>query len=182
MPNKEVTPTNTPTMSESLEHDHTQPAVDAIQVISPLWQQMLDTLLPGDAELGMPSAFSAGVAQFLLRQGHKSLFDEFLAAIETIAIQKHQTTWLSLDTNKRLECIERSRRSHFQLASQFLSQVLRGYYTTPAVQISLNAGVVPPFPQGNQLAEINWDLLEPVYERGPIYREVKMAQRPFKTP
>lgn len=182
MPNKEVTPTNKPKMSESSEHDHTQHPVDPLEVISPLWQQLLDTLLPGDAELGMPSALSAGVAQFLLRQGQQSVLDEFLAALETIAIQKYQTTWVSLDKHKRLACIERSMRSHFQLASRFLSQVLRGYYTAPTVQISLNAGAVPPFPQGNQLAEINWDLLEPVYERGPIYREVKMAQRPFKTP
>lgn len=133
---------------------------------------LLDTVLPGDATLGLPSAQQADVALFLQRRGQLRLCDDYLTALESIAEQKCQAPWHTLDAASRLQCVDWSRRSHLQLASQALSQLLRGYYSAAAVLRQLNAGAVPPFPAGNTIADNDWDLLEPVFERGPIYRHV----------
>lgn len=135
-------------------------------------QLLLDTLLPGDAALGVPSATQAELALFLQRHGQRAMCDDYLAALEAIAQQKCQASWQTLDAAARLQCVEWSRRSHLQLASAALSQLLRGYYSAAAVLQAIQAGAVPPFPQGNQLPDQDWELLEPVFERGPIYRVV----------
>jgi hypothetical protein len=36
----------------------------------------------------------------------------------------------------------------------------------------IGAGSVPPFPQGNPIEVDDWMILEQVYERGQVYRDV----------
>lgn len=146
--------------------------VDEFTNVNPRLESLLDTLLPGDQTLGLPSASAAGVMSFLQSENKLSLFDEYLVLLETVAQQKYHTSWHALDNLALLTCVELSSRSHWSLASQVLGQVLRGYYSARIVLNQLHAGAVPPFPQGNRLPENNWDLLESVFERGPIYRTV----------
>lgn len=133
---------------------------------------LLDTVLPGDEILGLPSARQAGVSSFLKNQGKLPLIIEYVDKLNSIAHIKYEKSWQSLDVGIRLQCIEISLRADLKLANSAISQLLKGYYSSETVLVQLNAGSVPPFPSGNVLKDNNWDLLESVFERGPIYRTV----------
>ena len=109
---------------------------------------MIDTILPGDASLGMPPASEAGVATYFAQHGLATLVADFTQLLEGVAL------------------------ANVRLFSAFLTQVLRAYYTAPEVLRLIGTGSVPPFPSGNELAQDDWSMLEVVFERGQVYREV----------
>jgi hypothetical protein len=50
--------------------------------------------------------------------------------------------------------------------------VLQCYYRDDRVMISLGMDPRPPFPKGHDLPNGDWSLLDPVRERGKVWREV----------
>ncbi len=130
-----------------------------------------NTMLPGDANLGMPSASEAGVQSYFAQHGLVALSDDFTQLLEGVALAKLGQAFLSLDVAERLQAINACKLTNVRLFSAFLTHVLRAYYTAPAISRLIGAGSVPPFPSGNDLAQDDWSVLEAVYERGQVYRE-----------
>jgi hypothetical protein len=110
---------------------------------------ILDTILPGDAALGMPPASMLDFEAYQLR--HR-VFDQVL------------------DASQRLAAINGCKVVDVRLFSSFLTHVMRAYYTDRRVLTQASAGAVPPFPAGNELDTDDWTILEPVYMRGTIWR------------
>lgn len=133
---------------------------------------LLDSVLPGDETLGLPSASQADVYSFLQMYGHLPMIIAYIEILNNIAQQKYQTSWENLELVCHLQCVELSLRSNVQLANKAICQLLRSYYSSESVLVQLNVGSVPPFPIGNVLKDNNWELLEYVFDRGPIYRIV----------
>ena len=133
---------------------------------------MIDTILPGDASLGMPPASEAGVATYFAQHGLATLVADFTQLLEGVALAKCGQAFLSLDAAARLQAINACKLANVRLFSAFLTQVLRAYYTAPEVLRLIGTGSVPPFPSGNELAQDDWSMLEVVFERGQVYREV----------
>jgi len=50
--------------------------------------------------------------------------------------------------------------------------ILQCYYRDDRVMRSLDMEVRPPFPKGFELEQGDWSLLDPVRQRGKVYREV----------
>ena len=50
--------------------------------------------------------------------------------------------------------------------------ILCEYFEAPRVLNALGLRTESPFPNGSQLPDIDFDLLEPVYNRGKIFRDV----------
>jgi hypothetical protein len=132
---------------------------------------VIDTMLPGDACLGMPPASEAGVASYFAQHGLVTLVVDFTQLLEEVSIAKCGQAFLTLDAAARLQAINACKLANVRLFSAFLTQVLRAYYTAPAVLRLISAGSVPPFPSGNELPQDDWYMLETVYERGQAYRE-----------
>lgn len=133
---------------------------------------MIDTILPGDASLGMPPASETGVASYFAQHGRAALVADFTQLLEGVALAKCGQAFLSLDAAARLQAINACKLANVRLFSAFLTQVLRAYYTAPEVLRLIGAGSVPPFPSGNELAQDDWSMLDVVFERGRVYREV----------
>lgn len=132
---------------------------------------IVNTMLPGDVDLGMPPASEAGIQSYFSQNRLVELIDDFTRLLEGVALDKCGQAFLRLDVASRLQAINACKLVNVRLFSTFLTHVLRAYYTTPAILRSIGAGSVPPFPSGNDLAQDDWSMLEVVYERGQVYRE-----------
>lgn len=135
-------------------------------------QLIIDTMLPGDPSLGMPSASEIGVDTCLKQKGLECLVNDFITMVDEVSAQKHGHCLGQLQPEQRLQVINACKLVNVRLFSEMLSQLLRAYYTNPRVLVAVGAGSVPPFPGGNALGSDDWSVLEPVFLRGPIYREV----------
>jgi hypothetical protein len=133
---------------------------------------IINTILPGDACLGMPPASEAGVQSYFVQQGLTALTDDFVHLLQGVSIVKCGQSFLNLDSAARLQAINACKLANVRLFSAFLTQVFRAYYTAPEVLRLIGSGSVPPFPSGNELGQDDWSLLENVFERGQAYREV----------
>jgi hypothetical protein len=133
---------------------------------------VLDTMLPGDATLGLPPASRVDFEGYLLRHRATAQSDAFLAVLARVAIERGGAAFEALDATQRLAAINACRLADVRAFSAFVTHALRAYYTDRAVLASIGAGAAPPFPDGNPLGDDDWTLLEPVYERGPVWREI----------
>jgi hypothetical protein len=132
---------------------------------------VLDTILPGDAELGLPSASRIDFEAYLLRHRATAQSDTFLDVLARVAETRCGAPFEALDATQRLAAINACKLADVRAFSAFVTHALRAYYTDRAVLACIGAGAVPPFPEGNALGDDDWTLLEPVYERGPIWRQ-----------
>jgi len=124
----------------------------------------LDTILPGDESLGMPRA--SRVVSDLVD------WEQYALVLDHLAREAGGQSFAALDAPSRLAVVEKSRRKQARLANGVIMAALRAYYTDAGVLRALGAGAVPPFPDGNFLEDDDWSILEPVFERGPIWRKV----------
>ena len=132
----------------------------------------LDTILPGDAALGLPPGSTMDMAGYAARHGTGSRMAELLDLLGRTSREEFGAPFETLDADRRLACVERAKRKSSRLATTVIVDCLKAYYTDAKILEKLSAGSVPPFPTGNVLEDDDWTLLEPVYERGPIYRPV----------
>ena len=133
---------------------------------------VLDTLIPGDNELGMPPASEVDFAAYQLKYKAQQVVGDFLAELTTIALSTFGMEFTYLDEGQRLAAVNACKLKNIRLFSAFLTHCFRAYYSEKAILNRLSVGSVPPFPVGNTIEQNDWGLLEPVYERGPIYRTV----------
>lgn len=133
---------------------------------------ILDTMLPGDPELGLPPGSSIDFSGYVERQDAGAAVASFRELVEDAARQRFDTAFFALNENQRLIAINACQRLDLRLFAAFVNHVLRAYYTDTNVLQRISTGAVPAFPDGNPLDDDDWTILEPVYERGPIYREV----------
>jgi len=132
-----------------------------------------DTILPGDSDMGMPAASQTQIGVYVKTHALEDVFARYFSLLESVAQEFHDTGFSNLTPTQRLECVERSKRKDLRLANDVIVHCLKAYYTDHEVLRRLPAGAVPPFPSGNSLGdEDDWSILEPVFNRGAIYRAV----------
>lgn len=131
-----------------------------------------DTILPGDKSLRLPSAADLDVKSRFLQIGKERELTDYFNLIEEIAIEEFGLEFAKLEASQRLKIVEKSKRKNIRLATAVIVECIKVYYTSSQVLKNIPAGAIPPFPEGNQLDDDDWSLLDSVYERGPIYRSV----------
>ncbi|MFM0480734.1 hypothetical protein PQQ81_09410 [Paraburkholderia strydomiana] len=134
---------------------------------------VLDTMLPGDAALGMPRASTLDFEGYQLRHRVTDQVDAFLKMLANVAHEKFGQSFDALDAGQRLAAINGCKLVDVRLFSAFVTHVMRAYYTERRVLAQLSVGAVPPFPAGNEIAADDWTILEPVYLRGQIWRNAE---------
>lgn len=132
----------------------------------------LDTILPGSEQLGLPAGSSVALPNLPDQAAADQQMTEMLHQIDTLARAEWGRDFTDLAAAERLACVERARKTQARLAAAVITHCLRGYYSDAAVLHAVSAGAVPPFPEGNPMEEDDWSILEPVFERGPIFRQV----------
>jgi hypothetical protein len=136
---------------------------------------VIDAMLPGDPDLGMPSASTIDFGTYLGRHDLTNIADEFMAMLDKVCSDKFSLSFIDLEAAQKMQAINACKLVNVRVFSSLVGHLLRAYYTSPSVLIRIGAGSIPPFPQGNSLAQDDWSILEPVYERGQVYREVPEA-------
>lgn len=133
---------------------------------------IINTMLPGDAVLGMPSATSIDFDVYLKQHGLIDLSIDFIQMLDKVCEEKNGCAFAFLDEIQKLQAINACKLVDVRLFTTMVSHLIKAYYTAPSVLMKIRSGSVPPFPGGNSLEEDDWSILESVYERGQIYREL----------
>ena len=102
----------------------------------------------------------AGIEVAVLRKGMDDCFAE-IGGTSAVAI---------LDDDDFVKATEVVRHKQHPFLEAMIGLVAYAYYRDPRVLRSLNKEDRPPFPNGNELEQGDWSLLDPVRRRDPFYK------------
>ena len=131
---------------------------------------IIDTILPGDSALNLPPASQINFDGYVANYSRQELVDQFLNMTSQICLKKFAENFSELSSTDRLKVLQACRNENIRLFLDFITNLFRAYYTNSMVLEEINSGSIPPYPVGNFLPTDNWEILEPVFERGRMYR------------
>ena len=138
--------------------------------------KLLSLMIPGDNNRGLPSGAQLGNFVLSIQNGSRP---ELTAAGEEIAeaIRNLAGTDIGEMEPSDFATFVKSHRPSIDAALRLIgNELLKNYYTDSRVQDAVGASSRAPFPTGMTMPENNLELLEDVYNRGSIYREVRHDQ------
>ena len=133
---------------------------------------VIDTILPGDYTLNLPPASKINLDGYVKAYSKQELVDEFLSLINQVCLDRFEKKFSELSNSNRLKVLEACKSQNIRLFMDFVANLLRAYYTSIKVLEVINSGSTPPFPSGNFLENDDWEILEPVFKRGKVYRSI----------
>ena len=134
---------------------------------------LLDLIIPADEDRGMPSAadldFVGYVNEFASNQvaGIKTELD----SLDRVAQTETGSLFGELGKDDQKALCNHLRETDPRFAIAIVMQTLNCYYQDDQVVTALGWEARPPFPKGNDVPQADLSLLDPVRERGRIYRE-----------
>ena len=132
---------------------------------------LLNLIIPPSHDGKMPGAADVGFLGYVHNENKLFWIKEGLQSIAKESHNKYGREFLALSDFEQAELIESLRRQLFQYFSRLTTEVINCYYQHDDVLEALGIEARPPFPQGYHIGKWNMTLLEPVYERGKIYRD-----------
>ena len=129
------------------------------------------TIIPASASHRVPGADDPQILSDIIRSAGPALaaISEGLRELDALS---GLGGFSAAESEARLELAERFRAGSPAVAGLVTSLVCQCYYRDPRVLESLGMAPRPPFPQGFEVDEGDWSLLDPVRKRGPLYRPV----------
>lgn len=142
-------------------------------------------VIPASGEYGVPGADDAEIVADILATArpHYDAVRAGLGFQDTVAAAAYGAPFAELSAADRADFVERSNTAggfdHIEwefdpgaIAGQrtLISIILQCYYRDDRVMRSLDMEPRAPFPQGFEVEQGDWSLLEPVKQRGKIYR------------
>lgn len=134
---------------------------------------IVDTLIPGDASRSLPPASRIDFDRYLANYSLEAVSSEFIAMLDQLCNEKFKRLFTELDSDEKLKAVNACKLINVRLFSDFVTHLLKCYYTSPTVLAKIGTGSIPPFPAGNIIAQDDWTILESVYERGKCYRDIE---------
>ena len=134
---------------------------------------VLDLIIPASEDRQRPSAAAVDVLGYI-RETESQTLDDLRAELDRLdaeAFESQGEAFASLDpaTRKALVDAVREREPHF--LRTLAMQTVTCYYRDHRVVEAIGVGARPPFPRGYEVPSGDLSLLEPVRQRGRIYRE-----------
>ena len=121
----------------------------------------------------LPGSFYYDPAIFAqIRNAARSFLEPVREGLRNLDGLAATTGFSGLDQTARLAAAEQFRTAHPELAGLAISLICQCYYRDERVLTSLGMAPRPPFPEGFEVEDGDWSLLDPVRARGPIYRSV----------
>lgn len=126
-------------------------------------------IIPANDALGVPGADDAPIFADIVRSAARddAILRRAAAAVEAAA----EGRFNALPRDEQAALLTRFREAHPDLARACEVVTARCYYRDDRVMRSIGMEVRPPFPIGFEVEQGDWDLLEPVRQRGKIYRD-----------
>lgn len=142
------------------------------ELITEILLLVVNNLLPGSIQMNIPPAGAREVSEIKLDSKSRLALGEIFEIVENgLAQQKN----LHSDTGDAQEFFIHLMNDtilYSKLTRAIAEPLLTSYYQRPEVLLGLGLDNKAPFPQGNLLKQSDLSMLEPVYSRGSIYREV----------
>jgi hypothetical protein len=134
-----------------------------------LLRVLAGAIIPASPAHGLPGADDPEIFEDLLRSAGPALgfIGEHLPSLDRLA---GPGGFSAGDLGERVSLAEQFRASHPEAAGLIVSLICQCYYRDPRVLESLGTPPRPPFPEGYEVTQGDWSLLDPVKARGPIYR------------
>lgn len=131
---------------------------------------LLDHLIPQDARGRRPSAATIDFAKFSREQAYASQMIHLLKALAQLAQNRFNASFQDLDNEQQSALIADFQRKNRRAFTDFVIRVIQCYCLDASVLGALGHDPRPPFPEGYTVADGDWCLLEPVFERGQCFR------------
>lgn len=133
---------------------------------------ILNFIIPASDEYLKPSAS-------IILEDSANLTEEFILLANS-ALNKIQELgnlsiingWGKLENEAKISVINLFQKRETRLFTNFCLSIINTYYTNSLVLKSINIKSIPPFPEGNQLKEFDYLMLENVFLKGEIYRKI----------
>ena len=134
-------------------------------------QALAGAIIPASEAHGVPGADDETIFADLMRTAGPTLqfIAEHLGILEELA---GEGSFLDATLEEQAGLAEQFRSAHPEAAALIVSLICQCYYRDPRVLESLGTPARPPFPEGYEIDQGDWSLLDPVKARGPIYRPI----------
>jgi hypothetical protein len=145
--------------------------------LTPDERQTLTTLagmiIPASIKYDAPGADDETILADILLTAcqHAELLKEGLTSIDAHAREQHRVAFSSLAEDQRTLVAEHFRQASPRFMRSLVSITVQCYYRDPRVMASLGMAPRPPFPKGFDLDPGDWSMLDPVRDRGRIWRD-----------
>ena len=126
---------------------------------------LLDIIIPPDAAKGLPGGSQTG---FQPDTSHW----ESLKILNNSSIARFEKRFHDLSYDERLIVANIALKTHRTFFIQIAKKLAEHYYQHDDVSRAIGLWKTPPFPEGYNVEEGDLSLLESVYLRGSIYRNV----------
>jgi hypothetical protein len=126
------------------------------------------TMIPASARYGVPGADDPTILADIANSLERDVADVCAALARLDALAEGR--FADLPADRRLAIAERWRGEGGPPVAALCRIVLLCYYRDDRVMRSLGQEPRPPFPQGHQVDQGDWSLLDPVRQRAPFWR------------
>ncbi len=138
-----------------------------------LLRPLVKLIIPPSEEYGIPGADDVEIFSSILAKGREleHVLKQGLAEINERAQLNYDQTFYEITDEQRTELTADLQKSNSHFVRLLTSITLQAYYQDKRVIESLDMEARPPFPEGNELEQGDWSLLDPVKNRDKFYRE-----------
>jgi hypothetical protein len=141
------------------------------QVLSEFLALLAKELLPGSAEMNIPEAGAGEVNSILNDANSVGEVVDILGKLDpSLDLNATQVDGAGL-ASELLKVLSQQPALYSQMSRAIAGPLLTSHYQRADVLQGLGLDNRAPFPHGNLVKQSDLSMLEPVYERGPIYRE-----------
>ncbi len=131
-------------------------------------------MIPASAEYSMPSADDDAIfGMIVARAGEAAaVIKTGLGVLDNLARERQSMAYVDLndaDAGQLVEDLQGARESFMRL---LMSTIVQCYYQDDRVMVALDMEPRPPFPEGYEVEQGDWSLLDPVKARDKFYRTV----------
>lgn len=137
-------------------------------------RKLMDMMIPASTDGRMPAASSLGLYDdpaWLAHQAREAL-EHGLRVIDERARGTHGRGFADLAAEAARTLVDEARITDRTFIAAFTLQTTARYLQQDEVMIALGLDPRPPWPEGHDVGEGDWALLEPVRRRGELWRKV----------
>ncbi len=138
-------------------------------------RQVAAMMIPASADFGVPGADDEAIFADILRSLGRDDAAVRGALRQLCELAGGDFDNASAETRRR--AVQKLRQEHSTLTTVLVNVVVRCYYRDDRVMRALGMEPRPPFPKGFEVESGDWSLLDPVRQRGRIWREAPPVQR-----
>ena len=132
---------------------------------------LLKLIIPPSEDGKMPGAADVGFLAYMHNENLIPWVREGLLSIAEETHKRYGQEFSVLRSSEQSELIGKLRRRLFRFFSRLTTEVIQCYYQHDRVLEAIGLEARAPFPDGYVLEDGDLTLLEPVYQRGKIYRD-----------